>query len=439
MALSAASVFEVRTAGADTNGGGFVTGASGTDFSQQNSKNTTGSNISTTDAVGAGTTTLTSITGNFSTAIVGNIIYLQGGTGSLAAGWYQVTARASTTSITLDRAVAVGTGITMNIGGALLSPAIASSIATVGGMIIYLQNGGSVFSITTATTNVAGGAITNSSVVSFVGYATNRTFSNTDSPPTIQTNVSTATQVTGSGCVYRNIIFDGNTQTASRHTASTGANFIICMIMNFNTVSAATSPAYISCSATSNSAAVFQGSCIYCEAYANSATPFNCTVGYGCLSYGNTVASVGFTGANTNQFLNCVAYGNAGAGFGFNGGTVSTLINCHAEANTGFGFLFANGTKVSINNSAFNNTAGNVSATAITMTSGFITLTSTAFTNAAGNVFNLNTTAGGGASLRAAGFPSVFPRGLTSNFRDIGAAQHQDPTGSAGGSFTFVS
>ena len=51
MALSANSVFEVRTAGNDTNGGGFVTGAAGTDYSQQDAKNTAGSDISTTDAV----------------------------------------------------------------------------------------------------------------------------------------------------------------------------------------------------------------------------------------------------------------------------------------------------------------------------------------------------------------------------------------------------
>lgn len=34
MALSSATVFEVRTTGADTNGGGFVAGAAGTDYSQ---------------------------------------------------------------------------------------------------------------------------------------------------------------------------------------------------------------------------------------------------------------------------------------------------------------------------------------------------------------------------------------------------------------------
>jgi len=67
-AISVNSVFEVRTAGNDTNGGGFVTGAAGTDYSQQDANNTVGADISTTDAVAAGTTTITSITARQSKA-----------------------------------------------------------------------------------------------------------------------------------------------------------------------------------------------------------------------------------------------------------------------------------------------------------------------------------------------------------------------------------
>jgi len=44
----------------------------------------------------------------------------------------------------------------------------------------------------------------------------------------------------------------------------------------------------------------------------------------------------------------------------------------------------------------------------------------------------LNSTTSQGASLRAGADPSSFPGGLTSNYRDIGAAQHQD-SGSGGG------
>src|SRR5580698_8835266 len=103
MALPSTSVWEVRpTNGSNTNGGGFDSTGTGTDFSQQNSKNTSGNNISTTDAVAAGSTTITSATAAFNSTITGNIIYLQGGSGSLSAGWYRAT-YVSATSITVDR------------------------------------------------------------------------------------------------------------------------------------------------------------------------------------------------------------------------------------------------------------------------------------------------------------------------------------------------
>ena len=117
-ALSNSTVWEIRpTVGSDTNGGGFVAGASGTDYSQQNAKNSTGNNISTTDAVGTGVATITSATGNFSSAIVGNIIYLTG-TG-VTTGWYQVVTFTNVTTIILDRSPGTFTGGTMNIGGAM--------------------------------------------------------------------------------------------------------------------------------------------------------------------------------------------------------------------------------------------------------------------------------------------------------------------------------
>lgn len=433
MALSGSTVFEVRTAGNDTNGGGFVTGAAGTNYSLQNSKNTTGADISTTDAVAAGTAVITSITANFGTTIVGNIIYLQGGTGSLVAGWYQVISRASTTSITVDRTVAAGTGITMNIGGALLSPAVAASLSTVAGMNTYIKNDGTAFSITTASTNVAGGAFTTSQFVSFIGYSTNRTPYNTDTQPTIQTNASTVTQIAGTNGLYMNIIFDGNNQTASRQNNS-GTFFFNCMFKNFNTISAGSSSFYVQCQATTNSAGVLLGTCYYCEAFANTATPYSSIYTYGCLAYNNTgVSTNGFapTG-NDCTIQNCIAYGNGAAGFSIATSSIGVVMNCHAENNTGFGFVLTSGMKLSVNNSAFNNTAGAVSNSANGyFPTGFITPSGSVFVNAASSNFGLNNTSGAGALLRAAGQPATFPAGLTSNFRDIGAMQHQDPSGAA--------
>jgi hypothetical protein len=58
--------------------------------------------------------------------------------------------------------------------------------------------------------------------------------------------------------------------------------------------------------------------------------------------------------------------------------------------------------------------------------SGDVTLTADPFTNAASGDFSLNTTAGGGAACRAAGFPGAFPGGLTTGYLAIGAVQPKD-------------
>lgn len=125
-ALSSTVVAEVRPSGANTNGGAFNTAASGTDMSQFDNKNASGcsscqsasANLSTTDAVTNNTTTVTSATAAFTSAIVGNVIYLSG-TGTTT-GWYEVTGFTNSTTITVDRATGStgGTGVTMNIGGA---------------------------------------------------------------------------------------------------------------------------------------------------------------------------------------------------------------------------------------------------------------------------------------------------------------------------------
>src|SRR3954469_9556272 len=113
MALSSSTVYQVRPGGADTNGGGFVTGASGTDWSKQDA-----AQYSVTDGVAAGSTTLTSVTAAFGTDVVGNLIYVSGGTGSITAGWYQIISRTNATTIVVDRSTGLtaGTGVTLKIG-----------------------------------------------------------------------------------------------------------------------------------------------------------------------------------------------------------------------------------------------------------------------------------------------------------------------------------
>jgi len=518
MAISSSSVFECRVAGSDTNGGGFVTGSGGADFSQQNSKNTTNqgtttqgnnggsitsgattvivtsaaalygaqqallatplvgdwikidseimkvtavstntltitraqlgtsaashtdgatvtniSNVSTTDLVTASSTTITSAAAFFSANAVGNIIYIAGGTGTITAGWYQITAVGTSspnTTATVDRStgLSAGTGATMNIGGALLSPAVAAA-QVVKGMIVFLKQAGSVFSITTASTNVAGGCIgALATACTFIGYTSNRSFGNTDTAPTIQVNVSTATISSATAVNWNNIIFDGNSQTSCK--ASAGGMYFGCQFKNFNTASSG-GPWFINCGLTTSSAAVFtiaNSACIDCDAWANTATPY---AGSGnsafirCTSVSNTGGSTdGF--ATAAYYDGCVAVSNGRHGFNTTANSaVCSMINCIAESNTGTGFV--NGTAsepvVFINCATYNN---GTPTSGITVSLGLLTPSSSVFVSAPTNLA-LNNTANAGAILRSVGYPTVFPRGTSTTYQDIGAIRHQDP------------
>lgn len=447
MAVSSATVWEIETGGSDTNGGGFVTGSGGTDYSQQAAKNTTGSNISVTNAVAAGSTTITSATAAFTSAVTGNIIYMSGGTGSLVGQWYQATF-VSSTSITVDRIVAVGTGITMNIGGALVSLGgiFASSISgnnLTSGHIIYVQAG--TYSISSASSNVSGGVCNNSISPNIIGYSTNRNITNTDTPPLIQFGVNGVSLFVTRAAVY-NIAFDGNTKTTATHSGANDSTvYNRCSFTKMNV--AAGGGAYNYCTATGNSAAVWGGEANFCEAYANTATP-NIAGGasyFHCIHYNNTGASTdGFNmSGGPVSAIGCIAYGNGRAGFNLVTTSRSvTLINCHAENNTTYGFDFSSigGSAAMLYNcSAYNNTTARypTANAAVQQIVGFVTVTvGSVFVAAGSNNFALNNTASQGALLRATGFSALFPRGLTASFQDIGAAQHQDTGG--GGSSTLA-
>lgn len=114
MPIPSNAVWEVRQGGSSTNGGFYVTGSSGTDYSQQISAqyNLTGL---TTSGVGAVINTSAA-----SDDMVGNGIRIQSGT-NFTTGWYQIVSVDPGVSITVDRncctnAASSGVG---NIGGAL--------------------------------------------------------------------------------------------------------------------------------------------------------------------------------------------------------------------------------------------------------------------------------------------------------------------------------
>lgn len=97
----------------DLNGMGYdssVTGA-GTNFALLGP-----ATLALTDIIADGSAVITSVTGGFSSAMVGNVIRIVG------KGYFCILTRNSTNSATVDRPVAAGTGLTGKVGGSAASP-----------------------------------------------------------------------------------------------------------------------------------------------------------------------------------------------------------------------------------------------------------------------------------------------------------------------------
>ncbi len=120
MALSASTVWEVRpTATANNvNGGGFVAGT-GTDYTLQDAAQFVPVDL----ACAIASTTLTSATGGFTAAMVGNHVHINAAATNFLVGWYRITVYTNTNTVTIDRTACDGVGNasggTGYVGGAL--------------------------------------------------------------------------------------------------------------------------------------------------------------------------------------------------------------------------------------------------------------------------------------------------------------------------------
>jgi len=452
MALSINTQWEIQTGGNDTNGGGFVAGAAGTNYSLVPGKRVaTGTDDSTTDAVAAATSVLTSATANFQPSIVGNIIYLQGGTGALANGWYQVVSRTNATTIGLDRVVPAGTGITMNIGGAIATPGGMGRIgATVVNHIIdntiWIKAG--TYLQTLATVNVPNGSFSFTQRIHIEGYNTVR--GDLGTPPFIQASGAitgfTMFNAPGISTVW-NLSLDCASKASSTGLTIRGHAYkILVQNATNNGIVTSTSGTLQFCTALNclPSFTLAVGSELYaCVAGGGASIGFvsSGNVSFSnCISYGHTGATgYGFEGIGESQlFTNCVAYGNSKDGFRNNSDPASTYINCVAEGNAEFGFRTITNSKY-INCAGFNNTLGNVSIgpDVRARNISFITGTATFFTSPGTQNFSLNNTAGGGALLRETGIPGLFLGISTTGYLDVGAVQHQGGGGGGESSAVF--
>lgn len=444
MAISANTVFEVRTTGSDTAcSGGFVTGASGTDYSQQNSAQYSLTGLT---SVGAGNIILTA---SASADMVGNLILITAGT-NFTLSTFQITSVSVGVSITVSTngagtAVTTGAGVagTAVIGGALSSPGKCASVALVNGNKIWVQSG--TYAISSATPNVSGGIISNTIAVFWEGYGTVR--GDLGTKPVISAGINTVILVN----LQSTDLFVNFSVTGNGHTAITGIQaFGGPLLYRVNVTSCATgisgggSGAVYYCSVTGCTAGAFALAASWiaqgCVSFGNTCQGFsgsNDVAFINCIAYANTGASShGFSlNGTADEVSNCTAYGNGGNGFTFNSAVGLPLIvtNCIAEANGGAGVSggsSANSTFVILVNFAtFNNTGGSVINFGGKNLTPIVNTTGTFFVNGASGNFAPNNTASQGALLRGTNYIGTFPDGVSVSFQDIGAVQHQDSGG----------
>lgn len=432
MALNAAAVWEIRTTGNDANGGAFRAGGTGTDYSIQDSPQVTIDGATITATVHTATTQLNIVGYTVSAVDVNNHVNIAGGT--MTAGTYEITAvDIPNNRWTIDRAggTATQTG-TGRMGGAKLTPGSVAPLI-VAGNSIYQKAG--TYPITSASTNIAGGCVTLTARLYWEGYQNTR--GDMGTKPLWQASaISTAVILTHTlDAIYVNLSIDGAGLTSISGFSSSGrSSFIKCVAMNCTNTGftgSGTSTLYDRCRSTANTTAgsgFLNGIAFGCVADANTVAGFTSTNCINCIAYANSGASTdGFTtAANNVQWINCTAYGNGRDGFASGATVALRWFNCIAEGNTQYGYNGSTNPKTLINCAAYNNTAGPTNGTFV-VTLGFITGTASFFVNAAAGNFALNTNAGGGAVLRAAGVMGVFPDAISTGYQDVGAVQHIDP------------
>jgi len=433
MSLSATTVWETRTTSSDVNGGGYKSDAGTTDYSQQDA-----AQLAVVDAVTNGTTTITSATGGFTAAMVGNVLYITGGTGSITADRYEIATRSDTNTITVDRStgLSAGTGATLNVGGALATPGELGNVLDidgVAGMKGHVESGN--YPLTNSTPNTSGGPChlpTAAERYHIIGYEVTR--EDGGAKPILDANAQTgvtlwkaASSSSSNPQILENLKADGQdgAGTVGFDLALNNRNNAKdCEALDCPT--GFTGGTTFNCLSTSCATSGFAG---IGDTTATGCTATLCGVGFAltgddvtisrCLAHANT--GDGFTISSRVTVDRCTAQGNGGDGFQASANS-TVFLSCLSVSNTGYGF---NTTASSMlwDCATHLNTTSPVNVTPFI--NGNTELSGDPFENQGADDFRPNNTAGAGAVLRAG---AIGVPGQTTNL-DIGAVQHEDPAG----------
>lgn len=456
-ALSAATVWEVRAStGNDNNGGGFVAGSGGTDYSQQSAAQLTDTDLATTGVV----TTVTSVTGGFTAAMVGDVLHVVNGT-NWTPGFYSITAFTNSNTVTVDRAPTTAAGVagTGSVGGAL------ATLGTLSGAMVASNKAFVTGAFTTTATITFAQSVATPSAATpptwIIGYSATRG-DGLQATLTISSGTGiNALYGTGNGLRFETLAVNCNNLGTSVGIRHDGASSVVinCKISNFTSIGiflVGSVHTILNCEVTGGTAAASYA----IDNGTQTAIIRNCfvhdnacvgilTTAVGLVSYNivcnNTGASsdgIRCSGSN-NVVTNNTIHNNGGAGIK---NIVSTFVgnvwlNNIITNNGGAGIVGALSTPNPAvpeydGNAFFSNTGGTRSL--MDSTTGIfgvnpytnirdVILTASPYvgpTSGGTANFALNDVPGGGQACRRAGSPGAFP-GLaaTVGYLDFGAVQ----------------
>lgn len=429
MSVGSSAVFEVRPAtGNNLNGAGFDAGlaGAGTDYSQQAT-----AQLSLTDLTTVGVSaTVSSVTGGFTSAMVGNGFYIASGT-NFTPGFYFIKTFTNTNTVILDRNCATGAGLggSGKVGGATASISQQGAplgAAAVGGNIVWIKN--EAWSEQASIT--VSGSTTNGDI-RFVGYNTARGDNpqNANRPNNNRAGGAGGIQANVSRVQFENIIVSNSSGIGFDSTGQ-----INCL----------------NCRSTGNSSHGFNigGAMGFCDSDGNLGNGINLTgtyFGIGNYSTGNLGNGLAGSTFTFTAIFNIFAF-NLSAGINFTTGTATIRNNtCHSNgifgANDGLvcttpgsktiitNNIFSNNTRYGVNvtnglgvywdyNDYFSNTTADRNGSA---TGANDLAIDPQYKNASGGDYRI------GVNLKGKGTPHAFPSiALTVSYMDIGAVQRQE-------------
>ena len=466
--LSVLTAWEVRPGvGLDTNGGCYVTGSSGTDYSQQNA-----AQYAFTDLASVSSLVVSSASHNFVAADVGNCINITAGTG-FTPGVYQIVSVLANQA-TLDASPGtVGVGGTYAVGGALATPAFAYASAVSQNTIYGKQTGS--YTVTSAQ-ELSG---QNAQPISFIGYKTTRGdgaaspgCGNCFTWTTATNSIDLMSISDASNYLFQNVIFSTTAGTPGLGFHANGSPNGTSGLIHLT-----------NCSLRGFSVGI---SGLFSQQYAFTTiilenTEIETSVGKGVANDGATIIigcyvhnngddglyTDGSTGGVSGPFFvsHSIIKSNGGKGVNFNNtnnnGTNPSYIwpillnnaiinntsdgvaisvnqtgapgsvvawNNIIDSNGGYGINGIGTSPLGIGMISFRSNAYRANSSGalhqLPAGTGDVTLSADPFVNRAANNFALNSTSGGGAACKQAGFPGVLPVGGT-GYIDIGPLQSQ--------------